>query len=94
MSILLLIGDSCMSEDDKTDTSDPTQVTVSKTLWSETLIELLVVSLQKNQSDEKVIELLKELRQKKFKTNYIIDKTKRALGEKEANRVKLLLGKL
>ncbi len=83
-----------MSEDDKTDISDPTQITVSKTLWSETLIELLVVSLKKGQSDEQVIELLKELKQKKFKTDYIIDKTNRALGEKEANRVKLLLGRL
>lgn len=83
-----------MSADDKTETSDPTTLTVAKTLWSETLIELLVVSLQKGQADEKVNDLLKELKQKGFKTDYIIDKTTRALGEKEANRVKLLLAKL
>ncbi len=73
---------------------DATQQTIAKTLWSETLIDLLIVSLEKNLSDEKVTELLKELRQKKFKRDYIISKIKKALGEKEANRVKLLLGKL
>ena len=73
---------------------DATQLTIAKTLWSETLIDLLIVSLEKNLSDEKVTELLKELRQKKFKRDYIIGKIKKALGEKEANRVKLLLGKL
>ena len=83
-----------MSENDKTETSDPTTVTVAKTLWSETLIDLLIVSLEKNQSDDKVRELLKELKQKKFKADYIIGKIRKALGEKEANRVKLLLGKL
>lgn len=73
---------------------DATQKTIAKTLWSETLIDLLIISLEKNLSDEKVTELLKELKQKKFKRDYIIGKIKKALGEKEANRVKLLLGKL
>ncbi len=73
---------------------DATQKTIAKTLWSETLIDLLIVSLEKNLSDEKVTELLKELKQKKFKRDYIIGKIKKALGEKEANRVKLLLSKL
>jgi len=73
---------------------DATQKTIAKTLWSETLIDLLIVSLEKNLSDEKVTELLRELKQKKFKRDYIIGKIKKALGEKEANRVKLLLSKL
>ncbi len=73
---------------------DATQLTIAKTLWSETLIDLLIVSLEKNLSDEKVMELLRELKQKKFKRDYIIGKIKKALGEKEANRVKLLLSKL
>ena len=73
---------------------DATQKTIAKPLWSETLIDLLIISLEKNLSDEKVTELLKELKQKKFKRDYIIGKIKKALGEKEANRVKLLLGKL
>ena len=73
---------------------DTTQKTVAKTLWSETLIDLLVISLQNNQPDEKVIDLLKELKQKKFKRDYIISKTRKSLGDKEANRVKLLLSKM
>ena len=73
---------------------DATQQTIAKTLWSETLIDLLIVSLEKNLSDEKVTELLKELRQKKFKRDYIISKIKKALGVKEENRVKQLLAKL
>ena len=76
-----------------TDDEDATQKTLAKTLWSETLIDLLIISLQNEQSDEKVTELLKELRQKKFKRDYIISKTEKALGEKAARRVKLLLSK-
>ena len=77
-----------------TDDDDATQKTVAKTLWSETLIDLLIISLQNNQSDEKVTELLKELRQKKFKRDYIISKTERALGNREATRVRSLLGNM
>ena len=73
---------------------DTTQKTIAKTLWSETLIDLLIVSLEKNLSDKKVTELLRELKQKKYKRDYIIGKIKKALGEKEANRVKLLLSRL
>lgn len=76
-----------------TDDDDQTQQTVAKTLWSETLIDLLIVSLQKKQSDEKVMELLKELRQKNFKSSYIIDKIERAMDSTDAMRVRSLLKK-
>ena len=56
-----------MADDDKTTTGDPTTLTVAKTLWSETLIDLLAVSLQKEQADDKVIDLLKELKQKSLR---------------------------
>jgi hypothetical protein len=62
-------------------------------LWSETLIDLLIVSLEKGQSDEQIIDLLKEIKQKKFKPDYIVKKVTKSLGEKDANRVKLLLHK-
>ena len=75
------------------DNEDATSVTIAKTLWSETLIELLIVSLEKEQSDEKITELLKELKQKKFKPDYVVRKVNKSLGEKEANRVKLLMHK-
>ncbi len=67
--------------------------TVAKTLWSETLIEMLIVALTKKQSDEKIIELLKELRQKKFKDEYVVSKIERSMGPDEARRVRSLLSK-
>ena len=73
------------------DNEDATSVTIAKTLWSETLIDLLIVSLEKGQTDEQVISLLKELKQKKFNPDYIVRKVNKNLSEKEANRVKLLL---
>ncbi len=72
---------------------DDQSATIAKTLWSETLIELLIVSLQKGQSDAKIIELLKELKQKKFKPDYIVRKVTKSLGESEGDKVKLLLYK-
>ena len=72
---------------------DDQSATIVKTLWSETLIELLIVSLQKGQSDAKIIELLKELKQKKFKPDYIVRKVTKSLGESEGDKVKLLLYK-
>ncbi len=75
------------------DKDDLTQQTVAKTLWSETLIEMLIVALKKNQSDEKIIGLLKELHEKKFKDNYIVDKIDRAMGPDEARRVRSLLSR-
>ena len=83
-----------MSDNHSEDLTDPTQLTVSKTLWSETVIEMLIVALDKQQSDEKVIELLKEVKQKKFKNDYIIGKVDKSLGSTEANRARLLLRQL
>jgi hypothetical protein len=73
---------------------DQTSVTVAKTLWSETLIDLLIVSLQKGQSDQQVSQLLKELREKQFKPDYIVSKINKSMGEEEARRVKSLLSKI
>ena len=83
-----------MSDNHSEDPTDPTQLTVSKTLWSETVIEMLIVALDKQQSDEKVIELLKEVKQKKFENDYIIGKVDKSLGSTEANRARLLLRQL
>lgn len=83
-----------MSGSDKKDKSDTTQTTISKTLWSETLIEILIDSLEKNKSDKKIIKILKELKQKKFKAKYITKKIRKTLGEKQANRVKELIAKV
>jgi hypothetical protein len=80
-----------MSENDSNDT---TSVTVAKTLWSETLIDLLIVSLQKGQTDAQVSELLKELKEKNFKSDYIVKKINKNCGEEDAVRVKQLLRNL
>ena len=73
---------------------DMTSMTMLKTLWSETLIDILVVALEKKQPDQKIVEILKELRQKRFKASYITDKIRRSLNETEAQRVKKLMGQM
>ena len=67
--------------------------TVAKTLWSETLIEMLIVALTKKKSDQQIIEILKELQEKEFKKDYIVNKVDRSMGEIEARRVRALLSK-
>ena len=49
--------------------SDDNTKTIAKTLWSETLIDVLMVALEKNASDDKVKDILKELKQKQFKAS-------------------------
>lgn len=74
--------------------TDGTTKTVHKTLWSETLIEVLLLALKKNESDNKIIEILKELKQKRFRAGYISDKVRRSLGDTEAARVKKLMSQI
>lgn len=76
------------------DNTQTTVTTVQKTLWSDTLFELLIIALQNNRSDGKIIDLLKDLKQKKFKASYIRNKIKKSLGEKEAERIKSLISKM
>ena len=83
-----------MSGSDKKDKSDTTQTTISKTLWSETLIEMLIDSLEKNQSDKKIKKILRGLKEKKFKAKYITKKIRKSLGEKQADRVKIIIAKI
>lgn len=75
------------------DSNDNTK-TIAKTLWSETLIDVLMLALEKNAADEKIIEILQELKQKKFKASYITDKVRRSRNEADAQRVKQLMGKI
>ena len=65
--------------------------TIAKTLWSETILEILYETLKKNKDDEVVLEVLKEVRQKGFKPDYIIDRTAKKVDQKAAFRVKQLL---
>lgn len=74
--------------------TDDTTKTVHKTLWSETLIEVLLLALKKNESDNKIVEILRELKQKKFRAGYITDKVRRSLSDSEAARVKKLMSQV
>lgn len=68
--------------------------TLAKTLWSETLIEVLVAALRKKSPDDRVVNILKELKQKKLEEDYIEDKIRRELGDLAAIRVKKLFFKV
>ncbi len=73
-----------MTEDDET---------IAKTLWSETILEILYTVLRQNKSDEKVLEILKEVRQKEFTRDYIIEKVEKKVDKQASVRVKNLLSK-
>ena len=72
---------------------DEQDKTITKTLWSETIIDALVIGLQKNVSDEKIKELINEIKAKGYKASYIIDKVTKESGTTARARVKRLLGK-
>jgi hypothetical protein len=65
--------------------------TVAKTLWSETLIEVLCINLKKAKPDAAIIEMLREIKAKGFKPDYINSKVKSELGDAAAGRVRSLL---
>lgn len=65
--------------------------TVSKTLWSETLIEMLLMALRKNRPDAEIKGMIKELHDKGYKNNYILEKVNKELGDIIARRVRILV---
>lgn len=72
-----------------TDTDDKT---MAKTLWSDTLVDILIAALKKNAADDQIKGIIRELREKGFKKNYVIGKVTRELDENAARRVRILLG--
>ncbi len=79
------------SDNDEGATETPKKQPVKETLWSATLMDMLILALKKNKSDNEVIEILKELKQKRYKTELIVDKITASVGEKEALRVRALI---
>ena len=75
--------------DDNTDTTK----TTAKTLWSETILEILYETLRKNKPDKELIGVLKEVQQKGFKRDYILEKVTKKVDERSATRVRHLLNK-
>lgn len=80
--------------DDNTELDNTTTTTtVAKTLWSETVLEILYESLRKNKPDTAILEVLKEVRLKGFKPQYIIEKVGKKVDKMAAIRVKALMHK-
>lgn len=71
---------------------DTTRTTV-KTLWTETILEILYESLRKNSSDDKIREVLIEVRGKGYKPGDIVDRVRRKVDTSAAARVKTLMSK-
>lgn len=64
------------------------------TLWSETLIEVAIAAIRKKSPDQRLIEILKELRQKKLNDDYVIEKVRKELGDIGAARIQGLYMKV
>ena len=75
--------------DDDTDTTK----TTAKTLWSETILEILCETLRRNKSDKELLGVLKEVQQKGFKRDYILEKVTKKVNEQASTRVRHLLNK-
>ncbi len=75
------------------DDQDATSLTTAKTLWTETILEILYQTLKDKKPDNAVIEVLKEVRQKGFKTEQLIQKVEKKVDKQAALRVRALLQK-
>jgi len=73
--------------------NDNTSMTTAKTLWTETILEILYQSLKDNKPDAAIRDVLKEVVQKGFKPEEIIQKVEKKLDKRAAIRVRGLLPK-
>jgi hypothetical protein len=73
--------------------NDNTSMTTAKTLWTETILEILYQSLKDNKPDAAIQDVLKEVVQKGFKPEEIIQKVEKKLDKHAAIRVRGLLPK-
>lgn len=67
---------------------DDATVTEVKTMWTETLLEALYVALEKKAGDAKIREVLKDLKQKGYERDYLIEKVTKKLGPNAADHLK------
>lgn len=74
--------------------NDNTSLTTAKTLWTETILEILYQSLKDKKPDAAISEVLKEVRQKGFKPDEIIQKVAKKVDQQASIRVRGLLQKL
>lgn len=70
---------------------DNTSLTTAKTLWTETILEILYQSLKANKPDAAIRDVLKEVRQKGFKPEEIVQKVEKNVDRQASLRVRGLL---
>ena len=72
---------------------EDTTKTTAKTLWTETVLEILYESLRKHRDDDNIRDVLREVRQKGYKPEYIINKVGSKVDKQAAERVRGLMKK-
>ena len=75
------------------DDNDNTSLTTAKTLWTETILEILYQGLKDKKPDQAISDVLKEVRQKGFRPEEIIQKVEKKVDRSAAIRVRGLLQK-
>lgn len=73
---------------------DNDEETIAKTLWTETILEILYEALKRNKDDAAITEVLKEVRSKGFKQDYIFEKVTKKVDKQAASRVKTLMQRM
>ncbi|MCB1748264.1 MAG: hypothetical protein H6977_12760 [Gammaproteobacteria bacterium] len=67
--------------------------TVIRTLWTDTLLEMLVVALERKPEPE-VVELLREIRRKRFTREAVTAYVDKRLGDDGRRRLNACLGRI
>lgn len=72
---------------------DNTSLTTAKTLWTETILEILYQTLKANKPDDVIADVLREVREKGFKPDYICEKVEKKVDKNASIRVRGLMQK-
>lgn len=64
-----------------------------RTLWSETLFEMLYDAVQHNWSQNALLEIMRELRNKGYKPDRVLKKVERKFGPDAAKKLQLMIRK-
>jgi hypothetical protein len=72
---------------------DNTSLTTAKTLWTETILEVLYQTLKANKPDDVIKDVLREVREKGFKPDYICEKVEKKVDKLASTRVRGLMQK-
>lgn len=64
-----------------------TDITQPKTLWSETLFDLLLDAVRRQKGDASIKEILRDLKRRGYKAEYVLAKVERELGREGLSRI-------